>query len=196
MTRYELSRDKSVTVAALVLDVFCVLSCVLLADSLLGDTLGIQTVMSKHISPVIAIIIALVIQYLLLGVELIARYREEIRGFTFPIVFIPGGHILRFVFMVVIELLPVLIRLLAYFLSVLVQIIGIIPGVRLIFRLLSRVTALDGGTFVDNIDGLLEPLDWFVNRVYNVLYYNKIQQNGNVFNAVFNCNLTFWCINH
>ena len=63
--------------------------------------------------------------------------------------------------------------------------------------LLLRLDKLFGTAhIVDFTDKLLEPLEVLVNHTYNILYFNKIQTNGNVFNAVFNGNLTFWCINH
>jgi len=187
MTRYDLSRDKRVTIAALVLDVLCLLSFALLADSFLGDTLGIQTVMSNHVSPTIAIIVAVVIQYMLVAVEMIARYREDARGITLPIVFLPGGHILRFAILLLFTSVFLVIRLITYFLSVLFQFVCLV----------TRLDKVIGSAhIVDFIDRRLEPFDWVVNIMYNLLHYNKIQTNGNVFNTVFNCNLTFWCINH
>ena len=192
MTRYELSRDKAVTVSALVLEVFCIISLVLLGDAIvaqfhLESKLGIQTVMSNHLSVKVACIIFLIIQYLLVAVELIARYRVEKRSFTIPLVFLPGGNVLRLMIMLCLEAAAVAVRLVVYFLSVLFQFIF------LIFRLDKVVGTAH---IVDLVDRFLEPVEYFVNSVYNSLYYNKIQKNGNVFNSVFNCNLTLWCINH
>ena len=45
MTLYELARDKRITISALVLEVLSVISVFLLVDSILGDQLGVQTVM-------------------------------------------------------------------------------------------------------------------------------------------------------
>lgn len=192
MTRYELSRDKAVTVSALVLEVLCIISLVLLGDAIvaqfhLESKLGIQTVMSNHLSVKVACIIFLIIQYLLVAVELIARYRVEKRSFTIPLVFLPGGNVLRLMIMLCLEAAAVAVRLVVYFLSVLFQFIF------LIFRLDKVVGTAH---IVDLVDRFLEPVEYFVNSVYNSLYYNKIQKNGNVFNSVFNCNLTLWCINH
>ena len=192
MTRYELSRDKAVTVSALVLEVLCIISLVLLGDAIvaqfhLESKLGIQTVMSNHLSVKVACIIFLIIQYLLVAVELIARYRVEKRSFTIPLVFLPGGNVLRLMIMLCLEAAAVAVRLVVYFLSVLFQFIF------LIFRLDKVVGTAH---IVDLVDRFLEPVEYFVNSVYNSLYYNKIQKNGNVFNSVFNCNLTLRCINH
>lgn len=192
MTRYELSRDKAVTVSALVLEVLCIISLVLLGDALvahfhLESKLGIQTVMSNHLSVKVSCIIFLIIQYLLVAVEFIARYRVEKRSFTIPLVFLPGGNVLRLAIMFTLEAVVVAVRLVVYFLSVLFQ---------FIFLILRLDKFFGTAHIVDFVDRFLEPIEYFVNSVYNALYYNKIQKNGNVFNSVFNCNLTLWCINH
>lgn len=187
MTRYELARDKRITISALILEILSVVSIVLLTDSVLWYKLGIQTVMLNHLSFGVAIGIVLVIQYGLVVIEMIARYREDKYGFTLPLVFLPFGHIVRLVFMIVLEAIVVSIKLFVYFISVLFQ---------FLFLLLRLDKLFGTAHIVDLTDKSLEPLEVLVNHTYNILYFNKIQTNGNVFNAVFNGNLTFWCINH
>ena len=205
MTRYELARDKRITISALVLEVFSVISVFLLFDAILGnqicrgepgictyfwsfiDQMGIQPIMSNHLSCGVAAGIVILIQYFLVTIEMIARYREDNCGFTFPLVFLPFGHILRLMLMIALEIIVVSIKLLVYFISVLLQ---------FVFLILRIDKYVGSALLVDLTDRLFEPLERFVNATYNILYFNKIQTNGNVFNAVFNGNLTFWCINH
>ena len=205
MTRYELARDKRITISALVLEVLSVISVFLLFDAFLGNQIcrggqgicayvwpfilktGLQPVMSNHLSFGVAAGIVILIQYFLVAIEMIARYRADKFGFTFPLVFLPFGHILRLMLMIALEIIVVSIKLLVYFISVLLQFVF------LILRIDKRIGSAH---IVDITDRLLEPLERFVNATYNFLYFNKIQTNGNIFNAVFNGNLTFWCINH
>lgn len=187
MTLYELARDKRITISALVLEVLSVISVFLLVDSILVDQLGVQTVMSNHLSWEVSAGIVIFIQYILVCIEMIARYREEQRGFTLPLVFLPFGHIVRLLLMIALEVIVVSIKLIVYFISVLLQ---------FVFLIVRADKMIGSSHFVDLTDRALEPLERFVNATYNFLYFNKIQTNGNIFNAVFNGNLTFWCINH
>jgi len=187
MTIYDLSRDKRVTIAALVLEVLSVLSLVVLLNALLGDQFGLQTAIFKDLSWQKSLGLALVIQYLLVGLELLARYREETRGWTLPLVFIPMGHVLRFALMFALALLVIVFKLLVYFVSVVLSFVFLLTRTNLV---------LGTAHLVDTVDRFLEPIETFVNRVYNALYFNKIPTNGGVFNAFFNGSLVFWCINH
>lgn len=187
MTKYELARDKKVTIAALVLEVFTLLSFVLLADSILGNQFGIQTMLSNHVSWKAAVVIVLICQYALITIELIARNREEHREFTIPLVFIPFGHIIRAVILFALDAVVVAVKLIVYFLSVLLEFIFMI----------CRVDKYIGTShIVDMFDRRLEIVEKFVNATYNHLFFVKIQSNGNIFNSVFNSCLTLWCINH
>ena len=187
MTRYELARDKRITISALILEVLSIISFILLVDSILGNQLGVQTIMANHLSWTISSAIVIVIQYALVTIEMIARYREEKCGFTLPLVFLPFGHIVRLLIMLVLAIGVVSLKLIVYFVSVLIQF------ALLIFQLQKY---LGTAHLVDITDICFEPMERFVNATYNLLYFNKIEINGNVFNTVFNGNLTFWCINH
>ncbi len=192
MTRFELARDKRITIAALVLDVLSVLFILLLVNELVAVQFGIQTFSLNH-EPSwdgvknMALFFVLPTQYLLAVVELIARYREDGRSFTLPIVFLPFGHVLRFLIMFALEAIVVAVKLVVYFLSVLIEFV----------LMICRLDKVAGTALcVDAVDRCLEPVEKFVNATYNFLYFNKIQTNGNIFNSVFNNCLTLWCINH
>jgi len=187
MTIYDLSRDKRVTVTALILEVLSVLSLVVLLNALLGDQFGLQTAIFKNLTWQKCLVAVLALQYLLVGLELLARYREETRGWTLPLVFLPMGHVLRFALILALALIVIVFKLLVYFVSVVLSFVF----------LLTRTNKFMGTAhLVDTVDRLLEPLETFVNRTYNALYFNKIRTNGGVFNAFFNGSLVFWCINH
>ena len=118
MTRYELACDKRVTLAAIISESAMIVACVLLADAAL-EHFSIQTMMASHVSLQAAIIVVIAIQYVIATIEIVASYRDDNRGATIPIAFVPGGIILRFVLMVVAIGAVVALKLLVYFLSVL-----------------------------------------------------------------------------
>lgn len=186
MTRYELACDKRITLAAIVFEAAMLVSFVLCADALL-EYLQIQTIMASHISLSSAVTAVLLCQYAIVATEWIARYRDDNRGRTIPIVLLPGGIILRALIMCAATVCVIAIKLLVYFISVLIAFIG-------------QITRLDRfiGTsaLVDAIDRGLEPIEFGVNCLYNGLYFNKIRANSSVFTAVFNSSLSLWCINH
>lgn len=187
MTRYQLACDKRITVAAILFEAAMIVACVLLADAFVESILHIQTMLATHVSLLTSVIAVLVLQYLIAATELIARYRDDKRGFTFPLALIPGGLILRTLIMFCAECIVVIIKLAAYFLSVL-------------FAFATQILRIDKkigtSTLVDALDHVLEPIETGVNKLYNALYFHKIKPNTSVFTAVFNSSLSFWCINH
>lgn len=187
MSLYQLACDKRITISAVVLEILMVLACILLGDAVAQQVLEIPTMLDNHVSVRMAVVIVLVLQYLLVGIEMVARFREDRRGFTLPLVFLPGGIVLRTAFMAVLTVVVVALKLLVYFVSVLFA---------FIFQIF-RVDRLFNTAFlVDGADRVLEPLELGVNHVYNALYFHKIRANTSVFTAIFNGSLSFWCINH
>ncbi|MBS7381220.1 MAG: hypothetical protein KIG72_08140 [Bradymonadales bacterium] len=186
MTRYELACDKRVTLAAIISESAMIVACVLLADAAL-EHFSIQTMMASHVSLQAAIIVVIAIQYVIATIEIVASYRDDNRGATIPIAFVPGGIILRFVLMVVAIGAVVALKLLVYFLSVLTA-------------FATQILRIDKwcstAKWVDFVDRFLEPIEYGVNRLYNWLYFNKIRANSSVFTSMFNGSLSFWCINH
>ena len=186
MTRYELACDKRVTLAAIISESAMIVACVLLADAAL-EHFSIQTMMASPVSLQAAIIVVIAIQYVIATIEIVASYRDDNRGATIPIAFVPGGIILRFVLMVVAIGAVVALKLLVYFLSVLTA-------------FATQILRIDKwcstAKWVDFVDRFLEPIEYGVNRLYNWPYFNKIRANSSVFTSMFNGSLSFWCINH
>lgn len=134
------------------------------------------------------LIILGVIQYVLIGLEILVKRRTRAEGFTIPLGLLPFGRAARFVLMVVICLLVMVPKLLIYFLYMSV-------GVPFI-AVLARLGITLPGRILDILDSIFEPLEWGTNRLYNLLYFNKIEKTGSVFNTFFNLLLTPWCLNH
>lgn len=190
MSIYEIARDKRITIASLVFEVFALISLLLLADSVIANVFqasGLQAILTKHLSITTSVVIVLIIQYILVALEMVARYREDIRSFTLPVVWLPFGNWLRLLVMILIVTPFALIKLICYFVSALIEFVFMI----------TRLNAeIEIKRDIDWVDTLLEPIECDINCLYNFLYYNKIHTNGNIFNAIFNGNLTMWCINH
>lgn len=187
MTKYELAGDKRITISAIVLEVLMLIACALLADAIIENIFKIQLLFSEPVSIEKTACAVLVLQYLIAAIELIARHRDDQRGFTLPIVFLPGGIVLRTAAMFILELVVIFLKLAVYFISVLFSFVFQVFRIDKIFN-----TAL----FVDKTDHLLEPAEICVNKIYNLLYYHKIRANTSVFTSVFNSSLSLWCINH
>lgn len=134
------------------------------------------------------LIILGVIQFVLIGLEILVKRRFRIQGFTLPLGLLPFGRAVRLVLMFTICFLVMVPKLLIYFLYMSV-------GVPLI-ALLARLGMTFPGRVLDTLDSIFEPLEWGTNRLYNLLYYNKIESTGSVFNTFFNLMLTPWCLNH
>lgn len=187
MSLYKFARNKFVTFLAMLFELLMLIACILLADALVEEVFHIQTMLATHMPLSLAIAIVLALQYLIAVLEVFASYREDRRGFTLPIVFLPGGIILRTVFMTVLDLCLISFKLVAYFLSVLLE---------FVFQIFRLDKFLGTAHFVDAVDRMLEPLDIFVNHIYNFLYFHKIHANASIFSSFFNGSLSFWCINH
>ncbi|MBQ9242770.1 MAG: hypothetical protein IJ165_06050 [Proteobacteria bacterium] len=187
MNLYKFARNKLITFLAMLFELLMLIACILLADALVEEVFHIQTMLATHMPLNLAIAIVLALQYLIAVLEVFASYREDRRGFTLPIVFLPGGIILRTAFMTVLELCLISFKLVTYFLSVLLE-----------FALqIFRLDKLIGSAhLVDAVDRKLEPFDIFVNHIYNFLYFHKIHANASIFSSFFNGSLSFWCINH
>lgn len=186
MTRYELACDKRVTSAAIISESAMFIACILLADATL-EHFSVQTIMASHVSLPVAIVTVLAIQYAIVALEIIARYRDDNRGMTIPLALIPGGIILRAVIMTAAIGAVVALKLCVYFLSVLVAFIT---------QILRVDKWCSTARWVDFVDRFLEPVEFCVNRLYNLLYFNKIRANSSVFSSLFNGSLSLWCINH
>lgn len=187
MTHYQLACDKRITVAAILMEAAMIVACILLTDAVLEKIFHIQTMLAAHISLTTSLIITLILQYLIVITEMIARYREDRRGLTLPLAWFPGGLLIRTAIMILCITSVVALKLMVYFLSVL-------------FAFAVQILRLDRhiGTspIVDATDRMLEPLEIAVNRLYNLLYFHKIRANTSVFTAAFNSSLSLWCINH
>ena len=228
-TKYERSRGRSVTIAALVLETFQVVFLLILGDAIAQGAIGIRGALLRHFSwrmgadfsqtlyqwfgflfpsgvsqnPLmvenqalivdsfswiaICLVPVLVLQYLLVGVEILSSYRVENRSFTFGVVFFPLGHLLRVIFVFVLCVPLIVVKLLVYFSSVVLS---------FLFILTRTDKYLGTARLVDSMERVLEPLELGVNHIFNFLYFNKIQPSGNAFSVLFNGNLTLWCINH
>ena len=187
MTKYELACDKRITMMAILFEILMIVACVLLVDASLEHFWGIQTMIASHVPFHAALIAVIVLQYVLVSIELIARNRDECHGLTLPLAFIPGGTIVRTLLMTTLATLVIAFKLVVYFVSVLLA---------FVFQILHVDKFLGTSRWVDGIDGILEPLEMSVNRLYNSLYFHKIRANTSVFSSVFNGCLSFWCINH
>lgn len=187
MTRYELARDKRVTIAAVVLEGLMVVACVLLVDSINAEFFKVQTMLASHVPLKVALVVVALLQYGIVATELVARHRVERRGWTIPLVFLPGGIVFRSALMFMLCGSVVIVKMAVYFVSVLLE---------FVFQLLHISRLAGTATLVDLADRALEPLEMGVNRVYNALYYSKIVANSSVFTSVFNGTLSLWCINH
>lgn len=184
---YNFARNKYITFLAIVFEVLLIITCILCADAFVEEVLKTQTMLATHVPLKYAIGALLGLQYLIAIAEVFASFREDRRGFTLPIVFIPGGIVLRAVLMAALELIVIAFKLIAYFLSVLLE----------FFFQICRLDKIMGTAhFVDGIDRKLEFFEICVNRVYNFLYFHKIHANASVFSSVFNGSLSLWCINH
>lgn len=187
MNRYALARDRRITIFALVAEVLSVVSILLILDPLIAQKLDQKSLLTAHLPWGLSLGLILFFQYMLLGVELIVRYREPREQWTIPLAFLPFGHIVRFLFMLTIELTVITIKLSVYFLSV---------ALAFLFLLTRTHNILNSSAIVDWTDRSLEPLELAVTWLYNKLYFNKIRSNTSVFTAFFNQNLSLWCINH
>ncbi len=186
MTRYELARDKRITLAAIIGETAMVISCVLLCDAAL-EHFGAQTPLASHVSLWTALTAVLGFQYIMLAIEAVARYRSDNRGLTIPLALLPGGIIARAVIMFAAIAAVASVKLLVYFLSVLTA---------FAIQILRLDRRFGTGKIADLIDRAAEPAEHAVNRLYNLLYFNKINANSSVFAALFNGSLSLWCINH
>lgn len=187
MTKYELAREKGITITAIVLEVLMIASCALLGDAIIEAMFKVQLLFTEPVSITKTATSVLVLQYLIVGIELIARHRDDQRGLTIPIVFLPGGIIIRAGIMIALELFVLVFKLLAYFISVLMS---------FIFQIFCVDKFANTTSLVDMTDRRLEPAEIFVNKTYNLLFFHKIRANTSVFTSVFNSSLSLWCINH
>ncbi len=187
MTRYELACKKQITIAAIILEVLMLVACFLLGDAALGYFLNIQTPLAYHLSIKTGVILVLVLQYMILATELMACHREDRRGLTIPLVFLPGGIIIRTLLMLVFNTIVMTFKMAIYFISVMFA---------FVFQILHLDKVLGTAHITDWTDRCLEPLEMGVNKLYNLLYYHKIKPNSCIFTSIFNTGLSFWCINH
>ena len=187
MTRYEIACDKRITLTAIVLEVLMLISCILLADAVNAELLKNETMLASHVSFAMACAFVGVLQYLIVSVECIARFRDDTRGLTLPLAWLPGGIIVRSVLVYTLSIVVICMKLIIYFLSVM-------------FTFLLQILHVDKkcttSGMVDIVDRVTEPVERLVNSLYNLLYYHKIRKNTSVFTSIFNGSLSFWCINH
>lgn len=187
MTRYELAGKKRITFAAVIFEVLMLISCALLADSIIENIFKIQLLFAEPVSMKAAGCAVLILQYLILCIEMIARYRDDQRGITLPLVFLPGGIILRTAFMFLLETIVIVFKLVTFFVSVLFA---------FVVQILHIDKKIGTAHIVDFMDHFLEPVEMLVNKIYNLLYFHKIRANTSIFTSVFNGSLSLWCINH
>lgn len=187
MTKYELACKKRITILAIILEVLMLIACFLLGDAAMGQFLNIQTPLAYHMSISTSLIVVLVLQYILLAVEFIARHREDRRGFTLPVAFIPGGTVIRTFIMLISNIIVMSLKMITYFFSVMLA---------FIFQICHVDKYIGTAHLTDMTDHLLEPIEIGVNKLYNLLYYHKIKPNTCIFTSIFNGSLSFWCINH
>ncbi len=189
MSKYELASLKIWTIIAIALEILMVIACFLLGDAFLQQELHVQTMFDNHTSLLTAGIIVLILDYLIVSVEFVVSYRDDNKGKIVPLLFsiLPGGVILRFVLMLILELVVVSFKLIVYFVSVLLE---------FVFQITHVDKLVGTSLLVDSRDRCVEPFERFVNYMYNLMYFCKIHTNSNVFTALFNNSLSFWCINH
>ena len=181
-----IANDKRMAVLVFILELCTFITLLLLADSSVAKIFERDTLLATHLSIEILIVILLVCQYLSFVSEYIVSHREEERQFTLPITLLPFGNLLRFAILFVLELLAVIPKLIFYFFSVLFA---------FVFMIL-HIDRFMPGNFVDIFDHLMESYEIKVNKMFNLLHFNKIKANSSVFSSVFNSFLTLWCINH
>ncbi len=187
MTKYELAEDKRITIVAIIFEILMVVACLLLGDAIVEEYLKIQTLFAQPVPIKASAIAVIVLQYLIVVIEMIARHRGDQRGLTIPLVFLPGGIVLRTLIMIVCEAAVIVFKLLSYFISVLLA---------FVFQSCRLDKLMGTSKLVDLTDTILEPLETGVNKLYNLLYFHKIRANTSVFTSVFNGSLSLWCINH
>ncbi|MBO5752807.1 MAG: hypothetical protein J6S69_03820 [Proteobacteria bacterium] len=187
MTKYERACQKRITIAAIILEVLMLVAVFLLGDAAMGVYFNIQTPLAYHMSILTALIAVGVLQYMILTIELIARHREDRRGFTIPIAFLPGGTMVRALIMLISNVVVMCLKMVIYFISVMLS-FG--------FQICRLDKVLGTAHLVDMADHMLEPIEIAVNKLYNLLYYHKIKPNTCIFTSIFNSSLSFWCINH
>ena len=150
MTRYELACDKRITLAAIVFEILMVVSCILLLDAVNAEVFKIETVLASHVSVKTACICVLVLQYLIVATECIARYRSEVNKMTLPLVFLPGGIIFRTLFMFLICATVVSLKLVVYFVSILIT---------FVLQIVHLNKVIDMSELVDIPDRIMEPIE-------------------------------------
>jgi len=142
-----------------------------------------------HGFSLLALVIALgAVQYLLMGVEMVARHRSPHRGWTLPLAFLPLGRGVRTLLMLGVCTIVLLPKLTFYFVT-------LTAGLPVLW-LLSRLGVPKTARLIDGFDNLFEPVEKATNHLYNALFYNKIEIRGSTFTALFNLPLTLWCLNH
>ena len=166
-----------------------VIACLFLGDAVLQQVFKIPTMFDNHTSLLFISVIVGVLDYLIAVVEYIVSFRDDNRGKLIPLIILclPGGVIVRSVFMLIVELLVVLFKLAIYFISVMFE---------FVVQILHVDKFIGTSSLVDGCDLIIEPMEYFVNSLYNKLFFCKIRTNSNAFTALFNHSLSFWCINH
>ena len=188
---YNFATSKRITVTAIISEALMLIAIILLGDAVANENLNLPTPLAQHIPISFGIACVIILQYVILTTELFARYRDDTRGMTLPIAFIPGGTILRSVIMFILIAPVITLKLVVYFLSVL---LAFVFQICRIHKFRDPAKILDFIT--DKTDTLLEPIEYFVNKTYNLLYFHKIHANSSIFTSIFNGSLSLWCINH
>ena len=187
MTKYQFAHLKFITVMAVIFEILMVIAVILLGDSFVQNFLNIPTPLAQHIPLNIAIGVVLVLQYMIAALEMAARFRDDQRGFTIPLLFLPGGILVRSALMICIITLILTFKLIIYFVSVLLS---------FVFQVFRLDKYIGTSTLVDWSDLIFEPVEYIVNCIYNLLYFHKIRANSSILTSVFNGSLSLWCINH
>jgi len=182
------ARSKAVTLIAVLLESMELIAVLLIVDILLAQQQQRPPFVDHAFSTFHFLATLLLLQYLLVATELIARHRQRQPGFTLPLVFVPFGRLLRVALLSTLGLLVLLPKLLVYFLYLTLGLVLIAPLARLTNGAVLRA--------IDLFDTFFEPIEGMANALHNLLHFNKIESQRTVFASVFNATLTLWCVNH
>ena len=182
------SQSSAITLFAFLFETLTLITLLLLVDKTSAHFLDLPGIISLKISFEALIASLLIAQYLLLSLEITAGKRIPRRSFTLPIAIIPFGNLIRLTLLLTLEIIVIIPKFTVYFLYVTIG----TPINAATDRFLNAL----GHKNIDRFDKFLEPFEAFINKLFNLLHYNKIEKNCTVFNAFFNTTLTLWCINH
>ena len=185
---YPFARSGFAVIVAAFLELAELLVLGLIADMRIGMEFGRAPFIAHGLSQLELLLALAATGYLLVGAELLIRHRSARRSLTLPLVLLPLGRMARNLFMLALAALVIVPKLLVYFLFLTIAMP--LMSIASLFMSQSFLALIDG------FDALIEPVEHNLNRLFNLLYFNKINPIGGAFSTGFNLSLTSWCLNH